>query len=91
MIDETANHTEGTMRFNEDFFYSTVRKRGETVEAVCARAGVSVTSIRNWSNGRNHFNPGTLERIAVALNVNPFDLITVEGHPDPLMDAPVTT
>ena len=80
------------MKFNEDFFYSEARRRKKTVESVCAEAGVTHGTIRNWATGKHRFMPDKVEQIAAALGVHPFDLMIPDrDEPAPLMDAPVTT
>lgn len=56
-------------------------------EELAKLAGFSGQTMRNLLEGRD-FRSSTLKDLAEALNVNPLDLLDVEGYPAPHMGAP---
>ncbi len=52
-----------------------------------AKAGISFTTISRMKGSAN-WQPQTLVKLSAALNVHPYDLLTVEGAPDPKFGRP---
>lgn len=48
-----------------------MRRQNETVEALCARAGISPSRVDRLSQGRGNLRLDAAERIAIRLNVSP--------------------
>ena len=46
------------------------------------KAGISFTTLSRLK-GSDNWQPRTLAALAAALDIHPFDLLTVEGAPDP--------
>ena len=46
------------------------------------KAGISFTTLSRLK-GSDNWQPQTLSKLAEALDVHPYDLLTVEGAPDP--------
>jgi hypothetical protein len=59
----------------------------ERFEDLAEKAEVSPTTIYTIMD-TNRFTGKTLDALAGALNVHPFDLLEAEGHPSPHMGAP---
>ena len=51
------------------------------------KAGISFTTLSRMK-GNDNWQPQTLRAVAAALNVHPYDLLTVEGFPDPKPGSP---
>ncbi len=58
-----------------------------SVEELARRSDVTSSTLRRMFAGEE-FLSTSLTKIATALNCSPFDLLTAEGHPDPLLAAP---
>lgn len=58
-----------------------------SVEDLAVKAEMSPTTIyTSWDS--NRYRGETLDKLASALDVHPFDLLDVDGHPNPHMGAP---
>lgn len=62
-------------------------KEIDTYAALAKKSGLHWTTISKLVSGQG-FRSETLDAIANALEVNPLDLLQVEGFPDPHLAAP---
>ncbi len=59
----------------------------DTLQELSEKSGVSYSTLYNVLNGAP-FRSVTLQGLAQALEVNPVDLMVIEGYPVPHVDAP---
>jgi transcriptional regulator with XRE-family HTH domain len=57
-----------------------------TYRELAKRVGVHHNTVNNMVN-RGEYSTGLLEKVADVLGVNPLDLISTEGYPDPILVA----
>lgn len=77
-------------KINSDFVEHRLLDRGMTARDLASESGISEPTMYRILSGKP-FRSSTLDKIAEALECNPVDLIISEGHPAPLVEAPVVT
>ena len=77
-----------TLRIDERKLRIFMASKGiDTLQELIEKSGVSYSTLYNVLNGAN-FRSGTLRDLASALDVNPIDLLLIDGYPVPHVDAP---
>lgn len=76
-----------TVKIHKENVEHALVERGWKVTDLAKNAGLSWSTVYRAMDG-NEFNSGTLEKMAKALDVNPIDLLSIEGGPTPLVGAP---
>ena len=56
------------------------KSRGLTQEKLAELAGIEIPSLSNIENGKNYPNNETLEKIALALRIKPYQLFIFDYH-----------
>lgn len=58
-----------------------------TDKSIAEASGVSHDTLKLWFSGAE-WSSGKLKKLALALNCNPLDLLTIKGYPPPHVGAP---